>query len=151
MSVGTDVVVHWIFGILFGWVLLLALLGIIKSARVEKQKRVLVSVAVANGMLLAVNISPLVTLAAEISQLTPLFSDNYVELIRRLLNGATVVNIIAGGGKMYQKSRKAGVFAFLLALAGGFIFIEFIEIFPVGFVIIVFAFGFEEASQTIKF
>jgi hypothetical protein len=151
MSVETDVIIHWIFGIIGSWIAIGALLEIIESTEVKNQKRILTSIAMTNGIFFAADISAMATAAAEISQSTLLLSDGYVELVRRLLDIATIVTLVVGAGKMHQKSKKAGVFAFVLAFIGGVILVAFIDIFVVGLVVLVFAFGFEEASQTIKF
>jgi len=85
----------------------------------DVQKRVLTSVAVANGIVVGIGIAPMSTIAAELVPLSTLLHSEYVGVVSRIVQIGTVLELLFGVGKMVEGSGWLGALAFLGAFLGG--------------------------------
>jgi hypothetical protein len=144
----TEAFVSLFLAIIFVWILYLSFLKALNAAQIKNYKRILTTIAVSNGFLLAIGPTPEVVIAIEISRLTPIISANYPDMVQMLLNIGTVVNLLFGFGAMVSKSGKVGAFAFWLAFVGGYL-LPIVPIFAT--MPLAIAVGFEELSKTSDF
>jgi hypothetical protein len=85
----------------------------------DVQKRVLTSVAVANGIIIGIGLAPMSTIAAELVPLSTLLHSEYVGVVSRIVQIGTVLELLFGIGRMVEGSGWLGAFAFLGAFSGG--------------------------------
>lgn len=85
----------------------------------DVQKRLLTSVAVANGIVIGIGLAPMSTIAAELIPLSTLLHSEYVGLVSRIVQIGTVLELLFGVARMVEGSGWLGALAFLGAFLGG--------------------------------
>jgi len=95
------------------------LANVIDRKPAESQKRVITSIAFANGLIFAVGISPFSRFASELVTLTPFLTPDFPAFVGVIVAIGTVADIVYGLGKMLEGSDSLGIAAFSLAFVGG--------------------------------
>ena len=103
----------------------------------DVQKRVLTSVAVANGIVIGIGIAPMSTIAAELVPLSTLLDSEYVGVVSRIVQIGTVLELLLGVARMVEGSGWLGALAFLGAFLGG-ILLPYRETSMVALILIIF-------------
>lgn len=110
---------NWIIGGIGAALLFRVLAEIVGGYKAESQKRIITSIAVFNGLILEIGLSPMGTFASQLVPLSPLLTVEFSNLIRSLITVGTALEILYGLGKMWEGSGGFGISAFILALLGG--------------------------------
>jgi hypothetical protein len=130
-----------VVGGILALLLWIAITRLLQSYRARDQNRILLPVAVANGVLLTIGVSPVGLLASELVQYTPAISLKVAHLIQGILDVSVVLSILFGLGTMLEKSGIIGGVSFAVGFLGGFLLIYS----PVaGILLIMGAIGVEE-------
>lgn len=112
---GLEVVLGGLGALLFISVLSM----IVNSYKAESQKRAITSVAVFNGLILEIGLSPLGTVSNELVRISSVLTVEFSSLIQSLLVVGTILEILYGIGKMWEGSGGFGILAFIIAFIGG--------------------------------
>lgn len=103
-----------------GAILLFRVLSmIVNSYKAKSQKRAITSVAVFNGLILEIGLSPLGTVSTELVRISSVLTVEFSSLIQSLLVVGTILELLYGIGKMWDGSGGFGIVAFLMAFVGG--------------------------------
>lgn len=103
-----------------GAILLFRVLSmIVNGYKAESQKRAITSVAVFNGLILEIGLSPIGAFASELVHISSLLTVEFSSLIQSLLVVGTVLELLYGVGKMWEGSGRLGILAFIIAFVGG--------------------------------
>ena len=119
MQSGVTTIVDWIIGGIGAALLIRVLAEIVGGYKAESQKRIITSIAVFNGLILELGLSPMGTFASQLVPLSPLLTVEFSNLIRSLITVGTALEILYGLGKMWEGSGGFGISAFILAFLGG--------------------------------
>lgn len=105
----------------------------------------LTTIAIFNGFIIVLGLSALGTLAAELVTLTPLLTLRFSNLIRAMIDAATVLTLLFGALGMFDKSGLLGILAFALGFVGG---AGLLLLPPIGTILIILAILVEEAAPS---
>lgn len=108
-----------IVGVLAAMLLVRVIAGITEGYKAESQKRILISIAALNGLILEIGLSPMSTVASELVPLSPLVSPQFPTIIQSLIAVGTIFEILYGLDKMHHGSGGFGVLGFISAFLGG--------------------------------
>lgn len=119
MSPNVDVVVELVTGGIGAIFLLWIFTSITDVHKAESQKRIITSVAIFNGLILEVGISPLGILSSKLTDLTPLLPVEVSNLVYSFIAVGTFFETLYGLLKMGEGSGWPGIASFVLAFLGG--------------------------------
>lgn len=134
-------------GGIVGFLFLAILANVISIQRPKSQKRIITTVAVANGLILELGLSPMGTLSSELVTLSPFFTVEFGNFVRSSVAVATVFEIVFGLSKMWEGSGWLGVLSFGFAFVGG-VLLPYQEIAIGGIFLIGLAYPIMELSPT---
>jgi len=107
--------------VIFGLIAWGILFGIAKSFNDTSAKQVLTQIALANGLMIGVGLSPNVATAEAIVNITPILNYQASAFIGNLVNIATFLDLLFGSLIMYDKGKAPAFCAFFLAFASGYV------------------------------
>ncbi|MFD1569538.1 hypothetical protein [Halorubrum laminariae] len=122
----TQVFQDWVISGIAAYLLVVVFEKAVTINTPDVQKRVLTSVAVANGIVIGIGLAPMTTIAAQLVPLSTLFNSEYVDVVSRIVQIGTVLELLFGVVKMVDGSGWVGALAFLGAFLGG-IFLPYQE------------------------
>lgn len=121
MEVTTTDLQNWIVAIILGMIAIRVVGQILQSVDDTPAKQALLHIAMVNGIVLGLGISPNVTAAEALVNTTPAFDYRVSGFIGSLVDVATVVDIFLGLLLSYDKGRVLAVVGFVFAFIGGYL------------------------------
>jgi hypothetical protein len=127
------------------FVLYFVFMGIVGAFRDKSAKRLLTTVALGNGLILSVGLSPMGLISKELVSVTPILTANFSNFVYSMIDVGTVLDLTLGAILMYDKSDLLGVVSFYWMFITGFL----LPIEPVvGALFLIMGYLTEEASST---
>lgn len=112
---------NWVAAVVLGIIALRIAGQILKSAEATPAKQALTHIALVNGLILGLGLSPNVTASEALVSTAPALDYRVTGFIGSLVDVATVIDIVAGLMWTYEKGRLLAVVAFIFAFIGGYL------------------------------
>lgn len=119
MSAEANTVLYVVVGFPAGIVVLHVLAGIVNGQQAKLQKRILTGVALLNGLVLEIGLSPMGDAASELVSLSPWVPVEYSSFVSILVMFGTFFELLFGLDRIWEGSGWIGIFAFVMAFTGG--------------------------------
>lgn len=118
-AVEPSIALNWIIGFIAAFFLFAVIARVIESFNTEAQQWSVTGIAVTNGLVLSLGLSPFGDFASEMAQLFELIPSEYPGIVGALITIETAFTLLWGLWVMWDSGKTFAVLSFSIAFVGG--------------------------------